>query len=152
MRRSNREIKEQMAIDELIRSCDTCRLAMSKDNQPYIVPLSFGYDGEAVYFHTAIKGQKIDFIESNPNVCVEFDNCLEITKGDKACKWSCNFQSVIAFGKIEEVTDKEGMIEALNILMEQYSGKRNWEYSDKDLKGVRMWRVDIESMTGKQHM
>jgi uncharacterized protein len=152
MRRTNREIKEQTAIDEIIRSTNTCRLAMSKDNQPYVVPLSFGYDGEDIYFHTATKGQKIDFIEANPNVCVEFDNCTEITKGDKACKWSCHFQSVICFGKIEEITNKDGMINALNILMEQYSGRSDWEYTDKDLKGVRMWCVKIESMTGKQYM
>ena len=37
------------------------------------MPVSFGYDGAALYFHTAPKGRKIDFIEANNRVCFEFE-------------------------------------------------------------------------------
>ena len=35
------------------RSCQVCRLGLCDGGEPYVVPLCFGYDGEALYFHAA---------------------------------------------------------------------------------------------------
>ena len=71
MIRAEKEIKDCSEIDGVIRECRVCRVAFARDGEPYLVPLSFGYDGEALYFHTAPKGKKIDCIDANPRVCFE---------------------------------------------------------------------------------
>jgi len=51
-------------MDEIIRGSHVCRIALAIDNMPYIVPVSFGYDGESIYLHTAKEGKKINLVGS----------------------------------------------------------------------------------------
>ena len=78
MRRTDREIITRKEIDSIIDSCDVCRLAFAVQNEPYLVPVSYGYDGEALYFHTAREGQKIDCIGANSRVCFEFERNVKL--------------------------------------------------------------------------
>jgi len=150
MRKKDREILEHAEIDRIINKSDVCRIAFSKDNIPYIVPLSFGYDGEFIYIHTAIEGKKIEFIEANNNVCIEFDlDVKTITHDTIGCKWTTAYRSVIANGKIYEITNKKEMINALNQIMLHYSGKE-WDFTEKMLKHVRIWKIEIDKITGKK--
>ena len=69
--RPNREIKNKVQINKLLHTGKYVTLALCKDNQPYIVTLSYGYDEatDSLYMHCADKGLKLDFIKENPNVC-----------------------------------------------------------------------------------
>ncbi|MCX7825080.1 MAG: pyridoxamine 5'-phosphate oxidase family protein [Verrucomicrobiae bacterium] len=53
MRRTDKEISDRRQKDEIIRGSLVCRVAMAKDNAPYVVSMSFGYDGAAIYLHAA---------------------------------------------------------------------------------------------------
>ena len=108
MRRADKAITDRAELDEIIRDSQICRVAFAVDNQPYLVPLCFGYDGSALYFHTARRGKKIDCLERNPRVCVEFERNVRLVT-DKAdpCKWTFAFESVIADGVVEELCSGE---------------------------------------------
>ncbi len=150
MRRKNKEITDKTEIDEIINRCDVCRLGLSKDNIPYVIPISFGYDGSNIYFHTAYEGQKIDYINSNNQVCLEFETDVNLMSNDVLpCNWGFSFQSVICHGAVEEIKDTEKAICALNSIVTHYSGKK-WEITNKMLKSVRVWKVSIEQWTGKK--
>lgn len=70
------------------------RLACARDNQPYVVPIAFAFDGQHLYgFSTP--GRKIDWMRANPRVCVEVD---ELTSRD-------TWMSVVVFGRYEELSD-----------------------------------------------
>ena len=150
VKKKKNEIPERSLTDKIINNSDTCRLGLSKNNMPYIVPLSFGYDGSNAYFHTSCEGQKIDYINSNKNVCLEFENEVKILSHETLpCKWSVSYQSVICFGKIEEITDKQEMIDGLNFIMKHYSGKK-WLFEKEQIKSFKIWKVKIEQWFGKQ--
>jgi nitroimidazol reductase NimA-like FMN-containing flavoprotein (pyridoxamine 5'-phosphate oxidase superfamily) len=150
MRRSDKEISEKSLIEQIIKNSLTCRLALAKDNIPYLVPVSFGYDGKCLFVHTAKEGKKIDFINSNHLVCFEFDiNVKTVEHETIACKWSTSYQSVIGYGKMTEITDFAEAAYALNRIMLQYSGK-DWEMTEKMLGTVKMWKIEIDEMSGKQ--
>lgn len=150
MRRSDKEIKNRAEIEGVIRQCRICRVAFANDGEPYIVPLSFGYDGEAFYFHTALEGKKIEYIEKNPNVCFELDRDVRLEgKEDDPCSWTFAYESVIGYGTIVELVEQEDRIGGLNRIMEQYTA-REWEFRPEMLEGARIWRLDIESVTGKR--
>jgi nitroimidazol reductase NimA-like FMN-containing flavoprotein (pyridoxamine 5'-phosphate oxidase superfamily) len=47
MRRTEKEIG-RAEIDAIIRRSQVCRLGLSDQGEPYVVPLCFGYDGQAL--------------------------------------------------------------------------------------------------------
>jgi uncharacterized protein len=150
MRRTDKEIADRQQIDEIIRGSLVCRVAMANDNAPYVVPMSFGYDAAAIYLHTSPVGKKIEYFEANPRVCFEFERNVELRRDPQnACKWSFNFESVIGYGTISELTGPAQKEHALNEIMRQYSGK-TWPFEGASVAKVRVWKIAISSMTGKQ--
>ncbi|MFH0778167.1 MAG: pyridoxamine 5'-phosphate oxidase family protein [Candidatus Eisenbacteria bacterium] len=55
MRRSEREIRSRPEIDEIIRGSQVCRLGLALDGRPYVVPVSFGYDGSAIAHRSGVR-------------------------------------------------------------------------------------------------
>jgi len=150
MRRTDKEILSRVQLDAIIRGSQVCRLALVAEGRPYLVPLSFGFDGAALYFHTAPEGRKIAAFLAGGEVCFECERNVEVRRGseDKACQWSMNFESVIGYGEISELTTPEEKRHALNQIMRQYTG-RDWTYPDAALAKTRTWKLTITSMTGK---
>ena len=149
MRRSDKEITDRAAIDDIIRSCQVCHLGLAVRDEPYIVPISFGYDGAAVFFHTAKTGKKVDMITTNPRSCVQFERNVELVTDEDACGWTFSFESVIGFGAVVELINANDRIQGLNQIMRHYS-VRDWEYQGPALDSTRVWRVDLHTLTGKR--
>jgi len=150
MRRTDREIQSRETIDQIIAVAGVCRLGLSNLDQPYIVPVSFGYDGKAIYFHTATEGRKIDYMTANPRVCFEMEQDVHVIRNEElACKWGQSFSSVIGFGWVHEITDHPGRKAAMNQVMQHYSG-RQWDFDPETFAKVRLWRISIEELTGKR--
>ena len=151
MRRSDRAINERAAIDDVIHRSLVCRLGLVDDGQPYVVPLCFGYDGDALYFHSAPEGRKIDILRNNSRVCVEFDVDGETVENQDACLWGFRYRSVVAFGTASLLEDAADKRAALDIIMSHYSD-RAFTYPDPALAITVVVRVDIETITGKQSL
>jgi len=150
MRRTDKEIESRVEMDEIIRGSHVCRIALAMDNKPYIVPVSFGYDGESIYIHTAKEGKKINYIKNNNNICFEFEQNVKLFEDKKnACKWTFSYESVIGFGKIFELESSGQKEIGLNKIMFQYSGKE-WVFGEDKLNNIRVWKIEITSMTGKR--
>ncbi|MEW5873306.1 MAG: pyridoxamine 5'-phosphate oxidase family protein [Chloroflexota bacterium] len=150
MRRKDKEIKDQRLIENVIRASQVVRLGLAKDNLPYVVPLSFGYDGQAIYFHGAGEGRKIDFMQANPQVCFEFEGIVRlIDDASSPCNWSFSFQSVIGYGRVVELTELDDKVAALQCIVRQYSS-RELHFEASRVAPVRVWKIEIESLSGKQ--
>ena len=149
MRRDEREIKDIASIEKIIRKAQVCRLALSENDRPYIVPLCFGYKDNALYFHTAREGKKLDILKKNNNVCFEIDTDNELVKGKKACSCSMKYRSVIGFGRAEIIEETELKRRALNIIMQNYFDGF-FKYPDEAVNNTVIIKVKIDSMTGKQ--
>lgn len=149
MRRSEREIRDRTAMDAIIRQCQVCRLGLSDGEEPYIVPLCFGYDGEALYFHSASDGRKIDILRKNSRVCFEFDIPEGMREAEQGCRWGMKYRSVIGFGTAEIVDDQEDKKKALEIMLAQYSDKE-YTFPDDVVTKTAVIKVVIARVTGKQ--
>lgn len=156
MRRSDREITDVDEIIKIIEKCDVCRLALSADNLPYIVPMNYGFEytgGNLVlYFHSAHEGRKLDIIKKNPFACFEMDTSHRIVEADKACGFSMEYESVIGSGKISFCSEKSGKTKALNQLMKNYAKDRVFSFSDHELESVTVFRLDVAEFTAKRCM
>jgi len=150
MRRSDKEITDLATIQGIVHACQICRLGLAVDGEPYVVPISFGFDGESVFFHTAKQGKKIDMMIANPRACVQFEREVElVTDDDDACAWTFTFESVIGFGSIIELDDEVQKNRGLNQIMKHYSG-HDWSFKEPMLAATRVWRVDLDILTGKR--
>ena len=88
MRRKDREITDFAAMLAIVRDCDCCRLGISAEGAPYILPLNFGYEvnGETLtlYFHGARQGEKHALLRENSQVSFEMDTGHRLLPGDQA--------------------------------------------------------------------
>ena len=149
MRRKDQEITDIAAIEDIIRKAQVCRLGLSENGRPYIVPLCFGYKDKTLYFHSAREGKKLDILRKNNNVCFEIDIDHELVRGKKACNCSMKYRSVIGFGRAELLEDIEPKRRALNIIMQNYY-EGFIKYADASIENTVIIKVDMESMTGKK--
>jgi len=153
MRRSEREISESQAIEEIIREADVCRVALANGDIPYIVTMNFGYTGSSekkLYFHCANEGRKLDMIRKNNYVCFQMDTDHKLYKGEKGCDWGMKYSSVVGYGNISVMTDKAAKEKGLNCIMKHYGGDRKYSYDDKIFEETTILRLDIKEMTGKR--
>ena len=155
MRRKDKEIVD---IDEklkIIAKCKVCRLGLSENNYPYIVPLNYGFsfdDGKlTLYFHCAVEGKKIDIIKKNNNGCFEIDCDSKLIEGEKPCNYGYEFKSIIGFGKIIFLDTNDEKINGLNYLMKQQTGKNiKYDFNEKELSNVIVFKMLVDEFTGKQ--
>ena len=156
MRRKDREITDPMKIADIINRCTCCRIGFYDDGEVYIVPLNFGYacsEGRyTFYFHGAAEGRKIELIQKNPDVGFEMDTGYALKEADIACGYSARFQSVIGNGVMEIVTNMEEKKEGLRLLMEHNTGKREWEFDEKMLNAVTVFKLEVTKMSCKEHL
>lgn len=122
------------------------RLGCARDNQPYVVPIYFSFDGEHLYGFTTL-GQKIECMRANPHVCVEIDER----------KSHDDWMSVIVFGRYEELPDEQqysaARAEAYELLQRRVMW---WEpayigaaHRDKPHSFTPIfYRIRIDQMTG----
>jgi nitroimidazol reductase NimA-like FMN-containing flavoprotein (pyridoxamine 5'-phosphate oxidase superfamily) len=135
-------------IDAIIRRASVCRIGLSDDGRPYVVPVCFGYEGDTLYFHSAPSGRKLDILRRNSGVCFEFDVDLEIVPSGSACEWSMRYRSVVGFGDASLVEDLEEKRKALDAIVTQYGGQPA-EYSASTLGKTAVVKIEIQSMTAR---
>ena len=150
MRRKDREITDRAEIDAIIRGAEVCRLAFAVDDEPYLVPVSFGYDGAALYFHTAKTGRKIDCIAANPRVCFEVEGEVELVRDHpRPCDWTFSYESVVGYGTVSELVADEDRQRGLDEIMRQYGGPTG-SFQASAVARTKVWRLEVESVTGKR--
>jgi uncharacterized protein len=148
MRRKDKEITSKKEIEKVIRSSLVCRLAMADHDQPYIVPLCFGLAKNALYFHCAPEGRKLEILRNNPSVCFEFDSGVQLVPGKKPCDIGMKYKSVIGSGIASVVSNEAERKRGLRAVVRQYS-KTSGAFSPQKLARTLILKVDILEMTGK---
>lgn len=125
------------------------RIGCHADGKTYVVPISYAYDGEYIYAHT-IEGLKVQMMRKNPDVCFQVDNMADMA----------NWQSVITWGRYEELTEAEEREKALQVLInrtlpivssETTHLSKNWPFPPDDLNKIPgiVFRIRLQEKTGK---
>jgi uncharacterized protein len=125
------------------------RLACTDGKQPYIVPVTYTYDGEYIYGQTN-EGMKLKILRKNPNVCFGVDVMTSMN----------NWQSVLVYGKFEELKS-EAAQKARDILFDRvltlmtsstihpHEHGTGTEVDDRGRIKYVMYRIKIKKMTGR---
>lgn len=148
IRRKNCVISNE-AAEKIMREGVFGVLALSGDDDyGYAVPISYAFDGDKIYFHSAKVGHKIDSIARNEKVSF----CVVDRHETVAEEFTSYFSSAIAFGRIKVVEDRAEKLHGLELLADKYSSTASTERRESELARVDALAVlvlEIEHLTGK---
>lgn len=154
MIRKDREVIDSEGILDILKRCETLRVAVNGSDHPYVFPISFGYealDGKTtIYFHCAKRGLKIDLIGQGADVCVEGDIFLGFDPVKHGI--TTRYESIIGFGRCEPVDDSDERMKGLNLLCD-HCGFAGYDIANcSSLKGTLVYRIVLDSITGKRNL
>ncbi len=155
MRRKDREIVDKKVMVSIIEKAIICRVAMCWQDEPYVIPMNFGYRDNYIYLHSAREGRKLDILRNNNKVCIEFDADVELVQSQKACNTEMKYKSVLAFGKAVILKDIVEKKKALDIIMHHYYNHDSlsvFHYPEDALEKVIIIKVRVKEMTGKESL
>lgn len=136
-------------MEALLRQSKVGRLALSCQDNPYVIPLCFVYHLGALYFHCSPEGKKMDYLRSNSRACYQVDQVGEIISSEKPCKFNYCFRSVLAEGTISVVTQDEEKFTALQQLVKKYGGPETaGRLTAGDARTVQVLKLTINSLSG----
>ncbi len=155
MRRKDREVIDTMKIKHIISQCTCCRIGFYDNGEVYIVPLNFGYEAKdntfTFYFHGAKEGRKIELIKKNPIVGFEMDTNYALQGAELACGYSARFQSIIGNGIVSIVSEIKEKRLGLSLIMEHNTEKRDWNFDEKMVNAVAVFKLEVTKISCKEH-
>ena len=150
MRRNVQQLSQEESEAVLLRGTAGVLALMGDKAFPYAVPISYVYDGEHIYFHSATKGHKIDAIQRNPNASFAVIDRDEVIPE----KYTTAFRSVIVFGSIRIIEDDAEKLAAIRKLALKYAPDNTEQQHAAEIDGAWsrfcMLEMSIAHMTGKQ--
>ena len=147
--RKKKQISQEECI-QILKNEKRGVLSVHGDNgYPYGMPLNHYYceeDGK-LYFHSGMTGHKIDSLRQNSKVSY----CVYDEGYRKEGEWALNIRSVILFGRIEFLEDREKIYEISRKLSYKFTDDTAYIEREIEHSGPRtlMFALTIEHMTGK---
>jgi len=150
MRRNDRALNNEQCRALLARA-GVCRLALHdpKQDVPYIVPLTYGWQEERLVFHAAVTGRKLELIRLGGRVAFEIDLHSEVVAAEKACDWTVKFASLLGAGQVRILEDDVEKRQALEVLMRHHGYNGDMELPAAALRGTAVFELNIEALSGK---
>ena len=152
MTRRERQITDPERILEILDRSKVLHLGLAVNNEPYVVPMTYGYTMEAgkltVYLHSAMRGKKLDMIRANPNVFFEASCDLTPFEGDVACRYGLAYACLMGRGTAQIIEDTAEKQKALSLLMKTQTDK-DFSFEEKMVKIVAVIKIDVAEYTAK---
>ena len=146
------KITDEAQIRGILDTAKVLRLGLAVDNEPHIVPLNYGYTMEegklTFYMHSAVKGNKLELMGKNPNVCFELDCDYRPFEGVLPCQYGLGYSAVSGRGRVTIVEDVGEKMDAMSVLMKTQTGK-DFTFNERLVSIVSVIRLDVSEYTAK---
>lgn len=150
MRRANRAIPDE-AAKALLQQARRGVLAVNGDDgYPFAIPVNYFYDREQgkIWFHGAKTGHKVDALKRSDKVCFTVYGNEHLEPDD----WAPYVQSTVVFGRcclVEDAAETEAKVRQL--AQKYYPSAEEVEAElAKAIRGVQLYEITVEHLTGKQ--
>lgn len=144
-------IEKREEIEKLIKSCKVCYVAMSDGDVPYVLPMNFALDDNAVILHSAQSGRMWETIQKNPKVCINWTMGEDLAWQDErvGCSYRMISSSALVEGTVEFVDDFSEKERCMHLLMAHYS-EREFKFNAPAIKNVGVIKVHIDKLSAKE--
>ena len=152
MTRRERQVTDPEKILEILQRSKVVHLGLCDGNQPYVVPMNYGYEMEegrlTLYLHGAPQGRKYDVMARQLRVSFTMECDLQPFTGKVACMYGLSYSCLMGEGTASFVEDPAEKCRALSLIMKAQTGE-DFSFDEKLASVVRIVRIDVESYTAK---
>jgi uncharacterized protein len=152
VREAQRAVYDRDAVNRILDEAFVCHVGFIADGQPYVIPTSYGRDGNVLYLHGSAASRMLRNLEQGVPVCVTVTLLDGLVLARSVFNHSMNYRSVVILGAATLVDDPAEKIAALRVLSEHILPHR-WDDarqpSEKELKATSVLRIPIEEFSAK---
>ena len=142
-------ILQPQEMDDVLQHGLVGRIGCHAEDETYIVPISYAFDGTYIYCHTH-EGKKTDMMRKNPKVCFQVDDMKDMA----------NWKSVLVQGRFEELNDHKERNAAMQALLNRYLPVISsvtthlgqlWPFRPENTEGIDgvVFRIAIKEKSGR---
>jgi uncharacterized protein len=143
---------DRTIINQILDEALVVQVGFIVDNQPYVIPMGYGRDGDRLYIHGSTASRMLQSLEKGINICVSATLLDGIVIARSLFHHEMNYRSVVLFGSATLVASEEEKLHALKVLSEQIVPGR-WEQArqptSQEVKGTTVLAFPIEEGSAK---
>lgn len=152
VREPDRAVYDRAAAYQILDEGFICHVGFALDGQPYVIPTSYGRNGDDLYIHGSAASRMLRNLDSGIPVCVTVTLLDGLVLARSIFNHSMNYRSVVILGTATAVKDPAEKLEVLRLLSEHILPGR-WDESrqpnEKELKATTALRLPITEFSAK---
>lgn len=143
---------DRVIVNQILDEALVVHVGFIVDNQPFVIPMGYGRDGDHLYIHGSTASRMLQSLEKGIDMCVTATLLDGIVIARSLFHHEMNYRSVVLFGCATLVEGEDEKIHALTVLSEQIIPGR-WEQARKpttqEVKGTTVLAFPIEEGSAK---
>lgn len=116
--------KDLQLARRIIDDSRICHVGFTLDQQPYVVPMALGRDGERILLHGSVASRLMKNLAEGLRCCVTITHLDGLVLARSSFNSSMNYRSLMVFGTATPVSDPDEKIRGLDILVEHLAPGR----------------------------
>ena len=152
VREPDRGVYDRDTLNRILDEAFLCHIGFVVDGQPYVIPTSYGRDGDVLYVHGSAASRMLRNLSQGIPVCITVTLLDGLVVARSVFNHSMNYRSVVILGTATLVDNPEEKLKALRALSEHILPHR-WDDvrqpNEKELKATSVLRLPIEEFSAK---
>lgn len=152
VREPHRGVYDRDTINQILDEGFICHIGFTVDGQPYVIPTSYGRDGNVLYVHGSAASRMLRNLDKGIPVCVTVTLLDGLVLARSIFNHSMNYRSVVILGTANLVSEPAEKLAALRALSEHILPHR-WDDvrqpNEKELKATSVLRIPLEECSAK---
>jgi nitroimidazol reductase NimA-like FMN-containing flavoprotein (pyridoxamine 5'-phosphate oxidase superfamily) len=152
VREPQRAVYDRGAVNQILDEALFCHVGFVADGQPFVIPMSFGRDGDMLYIHGSAASRMVRNLDQGAPVCITVTLVDGLVLARSVFNHSMNYRSVVILGTATLVDDPAEKLSALRAISEHILPHR-WDDSrqpkEKELKATSVLRLPISEFSAK---
>ena len=152
VREPQRAVYDREVINQILDEAFLCHVGFVSDGQPYVIPTSYGRDGDVLYIHGSAASRMLRNLDKGVPVCVTVTLLDGLVLARSVFNHSMNYRSVVILGTATLVDNPAEKLAGLRALSEHILPQR-WDDSrfpnERELKATSVLRIPITEFSAK---
>jgi uncharacterized protein len=152
VREPRRGVYDRATVNQILDAGFICHMGFTVDGQPFVIPTSYGRDGDTLYIHGSAASRMLRNLSHAVPVCVTVTLLDGLVLARSVFNHSMNYRSVVILATAKLVDDPQEKIAALRVLSEHIIPHR-WDDvrqpNEKELKQTSVLRIPIDEFSAK---
>ena len=152
VREPHRGKYDRETVNQILDEGLVCHIGFAVEGQPYVIPTSYGRDGNVLYIHGSAASRMLRNLQQGIQMCVTVTLLDGLVLARSVFNHSMNYRSVVILGTATLVNDPAEKLAALRALSEHIVRGR-WADArlpnERELKQTSVLRIPIEEFSAK---